>query len=216
MDLSNAYRWHITAGVPLGIAMAFWFMSEELTDERIRTWLLNLYRFASEGDCQRTIKGLADKSKMIAKTMYAQISSRNQAGTGVIDFFAEDHIFTNVDNFWEEYPISVHELYSRTSMHDSKGQPSIGKCRTTHRGTEPEHIIYSNTFRSIEWYTFMKSYWNVYELEECVPPFNHVTFMIERILQSARDLTLAIRLKNDLVATEGERINEVILVRKIL
>lgn len=71
-------------------------------------------------------------------------------------------------------------------------------------------------FRSIEWYTLMKNYWKVYELEECVPPFEHVTFMIERILQSARDLTLAIRLKNDFVASDDERINEVILVRKIV
>ena len=103
LDISHAYVWNTLARVPLGIAMTFWFMTEEPTDERVRTWLLNLYRFASSGDCQRTLKGLADKGKMITKTMYAQISSRNQAGNGVVDYFAEDRIFTNVDNFWGDF-----------------------------------------------------------------------------------------------------------------
>lgn len=51
-----------------------------------------------------------------------------------------------------------------------------------------------------------------------VPTSSHVA--INRVLQSARDLTIAIRLKSDLVAGDGKgdenTINKVILVRKIV
>lgn len=65
------------------------------------------------------------------------------------------------------------------------------------------------------WLHFMKKYW-VFNTMDTVPATSHVSYLINRVLQSARDVTLAIRLKNDLVASEGDKINEVILVRKIV
>jgi len=140
-----------------------------------------------------------------------------------IGFFADDDIFTNVDNFWSDFT----RLIERRSIPAILMNTTLeGACTTLRENhplvnggqliEEPGHIIYGHMFRSVEWFTLMRDYWKVYELEECVPPFEHVTFLIERILQSARDLTLAIRLKNDFVANDEDRINEVILVRKIV
>lgn len=223
MDLASAFRWHSTGRVRLGTTMTFWFMADDPTEERFRIWMLNLHRFASDGDCQRIVKGLADKGRLITKTMYAQASGRNQTGTGVIDFFADEDIFANVDNFWSEFSNLIEGRGIPLVLMNTTLENACATLRENHPLVnvgqlieEPGHIIYSHMFRSVEWYTLMRNYWKVYELEECVPPFEHVTFMIERILQSARDLTLAIRLKNDFVTNDEERINEIILVRKIV
>lgn len=78
---------------------------------------------------------------------------------------------------------------------------------------DPTHIIYWPTFRDGDWRHFMKDYW-VFNTMDRYPATAHVLFLIDRVLQSARDPTLAIRLKNDLVTSEGDKVNEVLLVRK--
>ena len=174
MDIASAFRWHFSGRVPLGTTMSFWFMADDPTEERFRVWMLNLHRFASNGDCQRTIKGLADKGRLITKTMYAQVTGRNQTSTGVIVFFADDDIFTNVDNFWSEFSKLIEGRSISSILMNTTLENACGTLREDHPLVnagqlieEPGHIIYGHMFRSVEWYTLMRVYWKVYELEEC-------------------------------------------------
>lgn len=79
---------------------------------------------------------------------------------------------------------------------------------------DPQHIIYWPGFRDADWLHFMKDYW-VFSTMNNHPQTHQVVFLVGRLQQSARELTLAIRLKNSLATTADGKINEVLLAKKI-
>ena len=61
-----------------------------------------------------------------------------------------------------------------------------------------EHELYSFKYRDADWHAIMKEYWN-FATDLHVPNSSQVVFVRNKLLQCARELTLAVRLKNETV-----------------
>ena len=65
MDLSHAMAWFQNEQVklPIATALACWFMTGPIDDERTRVWLFNLHRWACKMDCERSLSEYVAKSE---------------------------------------------------------------------------------------------------------------------------------------------------------
>lgn len=86
--------------------------------------------------------------------MYAQVTGRSQTGTGVIDFFADDDIFTNVDNFWSEFSKLIEGRSIPSVLMNTTLENACATLRANHPLVnvgqlieEPDHIIYSHNIQ---------------------------------------------------------------------
>ena len=88
----------------------------------------------------------------------------------------------------------------------------LGACTT--------HPCTSSQFRDPDWYCMMRDYWPISDSTSTFPTSSQIVYLRNRILQAAQDLTLAIRLKNEMIKIQerdpGEKISEVRLVKKIV
>ena len=221
MDISHAYMWHTAVNLPIFVALSFWFMTGTVDDERTRVWLFNLYRYACEDDCKRSLAQFMGRVKLITKAMKSQVGK--PGGRGLVEIFAETDLFQNVDNFWSDFQNLV-EGRCLTGVHISATLE--GACASLRDGSlvntgylleHPKHVIFWHMIRDRDWHHMFQVYRD-FESEYLVPTPAHVIYLINRVLQAAQDLTLAIRLKNDLVINDGKgpdaMINEIDVVSK--
>ena len=155
MDISHAMIWCQDAfRLPTLVAISCWFMTGPIDDERSRIWLYNLYRYASQQDCERTLKQYVDKIRLLIKAFQQRIG--HDEGKGVLECFADSEFIQRVDIFWDNFEKYV----------DSSSLP--------------------------------KEYWN-FSTDLLVPDSSQIVFTRNKLVQCARELTLAIRLKNETV-----------------
>ena len=223
MDISHAYMWHTAANLPIFVAISFWFMTGVVDHERIRVWLFNLYRYACEDDCKRTLAQFMGRVKLITKAMKTQVG--RPEGRGLVEIFAETDLFQNVDNFWSEFQNLVEGrglagvLISTTLEGACASLRDRGLVNTGYLLEHPKHVIYWHMIRDRDWHHMFQVYWD-FESEHLAPTPAHVIYLINRVLQAAQDLTLAIRLKNDLIINDGKgpdaMISEIDIVKLIV
>ena len=83
----------------------------------------------------------------------------------------------------------------------------------------PKHVIYWHLIRDKDWHHLFQVYWD-FESEYLAPTPAHVIYLVNRVLQAAQELTLAIRLKNDLIINDGKgpeaMINEIDVAKLIV
>ncbi len=215
LDLQHAYLWNAVGQVPIASVLSFWFMSDPLSEERARAWLLNLYRHASAQDCDRTIKNIAERSCMVAKIILAQLNKDINSAPGILERFTDYEILTYAESFWgEEFKNLIETrvipfVYMTTTLEAAceimRSDQTVG---IGYLLEPPGHLIYWAGFRTTDWMFFMREYW-VYDDEDLSPQTMHAQFLIGQMKQAASDLTLAIRLKNSLALSEDDKINEV-------
>ena len=203
MDISHAMIWCQDAfRLPTLVAISGWFMTGPIDDERSRIWLYNLYRYASQQDCERTLKQYVDKIRLLIKAFQQRIG--HDEGKGVLECFADSEFIQRVDIFWDNFEKYV----------DSSSLPNVGMkstledaCRRLRNGTlvstgfmleHNEHELYSVKYRDPDWHAIMKEYWN-FSTDLLVPDSSQIVFTRNKLVQCARELTLAIRLKNETV-----------------
>ena len=203
MDISHAMIWCQDAfRLPTLVAISGWFMTGPIDDERSRIWLYNLYRYASQQDCERTLKQYVDKIRLLIKAFQQRIG--HDEGKGVLECFADSEFIHRVDIFWDNFEKYV----------DSSSLPNVGMkstledaCRRLRNGTlvstgfmleHNEHELYSVKYRDPDWHAIMKEYWN-FSTDLLVPDSSQIVFTRNKLVQCARELTLAIRLKNETV-----------------
>ena len=98
MDLSHAMIWCQDAfKLPTIIALACWFITGPVDDERSRVWLYNMHRYACQTDCERTIRQYVDKVKLVIKAFQQRIGTAE--GQGVLECFADSEFLKRVDIF---------------------------------------------------------------------------------------------------------------------
>ena len=203
MDISHAMIWCQDAfRLPTLVAISGWFMTGPIDDERSRIWLYNLYRYASQQDCERTLKQYVDKIRLLIKAFQQRVG--HDEGKGVLECFADSEFIQRVDIFWDNFEKYV----------DSSSLPNVGMkstledaCRRLRNGTlvstgfmleHNEHELYSVKYRDPDWHAIMKEYWN-FSTDLLVPDSSQIVFTRNKLVQCARELTLAIRLKNETV-----------------
>ena len=203
MDISHAMIWCQDAfRLPTLVALSCWFMTGPIDDERSRIWLYNLYRYACQLDCERTLKQYVNKVRLLIKAIQQRIGS--EEGKGILECFADSEFIQRVDIFWDDFEKYV----------DSSTLPNVvmkstleDACRRLRNGTlvstgfmleHNEHELYSFKYRDPDWHAIMKEYWN-FATDLLVPNSSQVVFVRNKLVQCARELTLAIRLKNETV-----------------
>ena len=70
MDISHAMIWCQDA-----FRLPTRFMTGPIDDERSRIWLYNLYRYACQLDCERTLKQYVNKVRLLIKAIQQRIGS---------------------------------------------------------------------------------------------------------------------------------------------
>lgn len=145
MDLSHAYLWNTIGHVPLATVLNFWFMADPITDERARVWLLNLDRFASEPDCIRALKNLADKSFVITKTMSAQLSIRvvapaREFSSASLKLESSRDEFKNFIESWK-FPDVYMATDLETTCRKLRSGQMVNECRVPAGGSPTHHIL---------------------------------------------------------------------------
>ena len=203
MDLSHAMIWCQDAfRLPTFVALSCWFMTGPIDDERSRIWLYNLHRYACQMDCERTLKQYVAKVKLLIKAIQQRIGTNE--GQGILECFADSEFLQKVDIFWDDFEKYVDSsklpnVLMKSSLEDA--------CRRLRNGTlvstgymleHNEHELYSFKYRDVDWHAIMKEYWN-FATDLHVPNSSQVVFVRNKLLQCARELTLAIRLKNETV-----------------
>ena len=198
-------------------------MTGAVDDERIRVWLFNLYRYACDDDCKRTLAQYMGRVKLITKAMKYQVG--RVEGRGLVEIFAETDLFHNVDNFWSEFQNLIEGrglagvLISATLEGACAALRDGNLVNTGYLLEHPNHVIYWHMIRDKDWHHLFKVYWD-FESEHLVPTPAHVVYLVNRVLQAAQDLTLAIRLKNDLIINDGKgpeaMINEIDVAKLIV
>ena len=203
MDISHAMIWCQDAfRLPTLVALSCWFMTGPIDDERSRIWLYNLYRYACQQDCERTLKQYVNKVRLLIKAIQQRIGS--EEGKGILECFADSEFIQRVDIFWDDFEkyvdsSSLPNVVMKSTLEDA--------CRRLRNGTlvstgfmleHNEHELYSFKYRDPDWHAIMKEYWN-FATDLLVPDSSQVVFVRNKLVQCARELTLAIRLKNETV-----------------
>ena len=223
MDLSHALTWCQDAfKLPIVVAMSCWFMTGPIDDERTRVWLYNIYRHACQADCERTIRQYVDKVKLVIKAFQQRIGA--EAGQGLIECFADSEFLKSVDIFWDKFVEYVESgKLSNVLMKSSLEEACTNLRDGTLVGTgymleHNAHELYSFKYRDVDWHRIMKEYW-CFATDLYVPDSHHVAFLRDKLVQCAGELTLAIRLKNEMIkinqGNPEEMLNERKLAKKI-
>ena len=76
-------------------------MTGPIDDERSRIWLYNLYRYACQLDCERTLKQYVNKVRLLIKAIQQRIGS--EEGKGILECFADSEFIQRVDIFWDDF-----------------------------------------------------------------------------------------------------------------
>ena len=203
MDLSHAMIWCQDAfRLPTFVALSCWFMTGPIDDERSRIWLYNLHRYACQMDCERTLKQYVAKVKLLIKAIQQRIGTNE--GQGILECFADSEFLQKVDIFWDDFEKYVDSsklpnVLMKSSLEDACNRLRNGTLVSTGYMLEHnEHELYSFKYRDVDWHAIMKEYWN-FATDLHVPNSSQVVFVRNKLLQCARELTLAIRLKNETV-----------------
>ena len=223
MDLSHAMIWCQDAfKLPTIIALACWFMTGPVDDERSRVWLYNMHRYACRTDCERTIRQYVDKVKLVIKAFQHRIGTAE--GQGVLECFADSEFLKRVDIFWDEFVTYVDSgklpnVLMRSSLEDACNNLRDGTLVSTGYMLEHNaHELYKFKYRDADWHSIMRDYWN-FATDLYVPNSSQVAFLRDKLVQCARELTLTIRLKNEMVkvnqGSSDEMLNERKLAKKI-
>ena len=203
VDLSHAMIWCQDAfKLPTVIALACWFMTGPVDDERSRIWLYNMHRYACQTACERTIRQYVDKVKLVIKAFQQRIGTAE--GQGVLECFADSEFLKRVDIFWDEFVTYVDSgklpnVLMKSSLEDACNNLRDGTLVSTgymleHNG----HELYKFKYRDADWHSIMRDYWN-FATDLYVPNSSQVAFLRDKLVQCARELTLTIRLKNEMV-----------------
>ena len=203
MDISHAMIWCQDAfRLPTLVALSCWFMTGPIDDERCRVWLYNLHRYACQMDCERTLKQYVAKIRLLIKAIQQRIGS--EEGQGILECFADSEFIQRVDIFWDNFEKYVDSsklpnVLMKSSLEDACAKLRNGTLVSTGYMLEHnEHELYSFKYRDADWHAIMKEYWD-FATDLLVPNSSQVVFVRNKLLQCARELTLAIRLKNETV-----------------
>ena len=203
MDISHAMIWCQDAfRLPTLVALSCWFMTGPIDDERSRIWLYNLHRYACQMDCERTLKQYVTKVRLLIKAIQQRIGF--EEGQGILECFADSEFIQRVDIFWDDFEKYVDSsqlpnVMMKSSLEDACGRLRNGTLVSTGYMLEHnEHELYSFKYRDPDWQAIMKEYWN-FATDLLVPNSSQVVFVRNKLVQCARELTLAIRLKNETV-----------------
>ena len=196
-------------------------MTGPIDDERTRVWLFNLHRWACKMDCERSLSEYVARVKLICKAIRTRCDTT--MGVGILECFADSEFLQRGDIFWDDFKTYVES----GNLNNVRMSSSLEEACTNLRdgslvGTgyfleHAQHTLYKFAFRDPDWYCVMRDYWP-FRLDVYVPTSSQVVYLRNRILQAAQNLTLAIRLKNEMIKIQErdpeEKISEVRLVKK--